>query len=107
MASGRAEIELIFKRVPLMLALMRRTGWPASYRYWWIAAYDPEKRAVPDLDRRLSAGDVIVEISQEAVKTAADVQKRIDELKKDGRKLALLLVANPEGELRFVTLNLQ
>ncbi len=31
----------------------------------------------------------------------------VDKLKKDGRKLALLLVANPEGELRFVTLNLQ
>ena len=34
----------------------------------------------------------IVEVAQEAVATAADVQKRIDQLKKDGRKAALLLV---------------
>jgi serine protease Do len=50
---------------------------------------------------------VIVEVAQEAVANTDDFQKRVDALKKDGRKLALLLVANPEGELRFVTLNLQ
>ena len=54
-----------------------------------------------------SPGDVIVEVAQEAVKTAADLQKRIDQLKKDGRKAALLLVSNAEGELRFVALSLQ
>jgi serine protease Do len=48
-----------------------------------------------------------VEVAQEAIGNTDDFQKRIDTLKKDGRKLALLLVANPEGELRFVTLNLQ
>ena len=37
----------------------------------------------------------------------ADVQKRIDQLKKDGRKSALLLVANADGDLRFVALSLQ
>lgn len=58
-------------------------------------------------DKRLSAGDVIVEVAQEAVANTDDFQKRIDKLKKDGRKLALLLVANPEGEVRFVTLGLQ
>jgi len=58
-------------------------------------------------DKRLSAGDVIVEVAQEAVGNTEDFQKRIDKLKKDGRKLALLLVANPEGEVRFVTLGLQ
>jgi len=58
-------------------------------------------------DKRLSAGDVIVEVAQEAIANIDDFQKRIDKLKKDGRKLALLLVANPEGEVRFVTLGLQ
>src|SRR5690349_13790537 len=58
-------------------------------------------------EKRLSPGDVIVEVAQEEVKTAADLQKRIDQLKKDGRKAALLLVANAEGELRFVALSLQ
>jgi serine protease Do len=58
-------------------------------------------------EKRLNAGDTIVEVAQEAVGTTDDFQKKVDKLKKDGRKLALLLVANPEGELRFVTLGLQ
>jgi serine protease Do len=57
-------------------------------------------------DKRLSAGDTIVEVAQEPVASAADIQKRIDQLKKDGRKSALLLVANAEGDVRFVALAL-
>ena len=58
-------------------------------------------------EKRLSAGDVVIEIAQEAVANADDLQKKVDKLKKDGRKTALLLVANAEGELRFVALSLQ
>jgi len=58
-------------------------------------------------DKRLSAGEVIVEVAQEAVTNAADIKKRVDQLKKDGKKSVLLLVANSEGELRFVALALQ
>jgi serine protease Do len=58
-------------------------------------------------DKRLSAGDVIVEVAQEAVSSGADIKKRVDQLKKDGKKSALLLVANGDGELRFVALSLQ
>jgi serine protease Do len=46
-------------------------------------------------------------VAQEAVGNANDVKKRIEQLKKDGRKSALLLIANAEGELRFVALGLQ
>ena len=69
-----------------------------------ITAVDPGSAAA---DKRLNAGDVIVEVAQEAVATADAVQKRIDALKKEGKKSALLLVANAEGELRFVALSLQ
>ena len=58
-------------------------------------------------DKRLSAGEVIVEVAQEAVSNAADVKKRIDQLKKDGKKSVLLLVSNADGELRFVALSVQ
>jgi serine protease Do len=58
-------------------------------------------------DKRLSPGEVIVEVAQEAVSNAADVKKRVDQLKKDGKKSVLLLVANSDGELRFVALSLQ
>jgi serine protease Do len=58
-------------------------------------------------DKHLSAGEVIVEVAQEAVSNAADVNKRIDQLKKDGKKSVLLLIANADGELRFVALSVQ
>ena len=61
----------------------------------------------PAAEKRLNAGDVIVKVTDEEVANAADVQKRIDQLKKDGKKTALLLVANAEGDVRFVALALQ
>jgi len=61
----------------------------------------------PAADKRLSPGDVIVEIAQEAVASTDEFQAKIDKLKKDGRKSALLLVAGADGELRFVALSLQ
>src|SRR6266403_2114426 len=61
----------------------------------------------PAADKRWSPGDVIVEIAQEAVGSADDFQSKIDKLKKDGRKSALLLVAGADGELRFIALSLQ
>jgi serine protease Do len=61
----------------------------------------------PAADKRLNAGDVVVEVSQEAVSDTDGLQKRVEALKKEGRKSALLLVANADGELRFVALSLQ
>ena len=58
-------------------------------------------------EKRLSAGDVIVEVAQEPVANADDIKKRVDQLKKDGKKSVLLLVSNAEGELRFVALSVQ
>jgi serine protease Do len=58
-------------------------------------------------DKRLTPGEVIVEVAQEAVSNAADVKKRVDQLKKDGKKSVLLLVSNADGELRFVALSVQ
>src|SRR5712671_6375672 len=61
----------------------------------------------PASDKRLNAGDTIVEIAQEAVANADEFQSKIDKLKTDGRRSALLLVASADGELRFVALALQ
>src|SRR5881394_962924 len=58
-------------------------------------------------EKRLNAGDVIVKVTDEEVSSPADVQKRIDQLKKDGKKTALLLVANSDGDVRFVAVTLQ
>ena len=57
--------------------------------------------------QHLSPGDVIVEVAQEAVANADDFQAKIDKLKRDGRPSALLLVASPSGDLRFIALSLK
>ncbi|WP_084650260.1 DegQ family serine endoprotease [Stappia stellulata] len=53
-------------------------------------------------EKRISAGDVIVEVAQEAVRAPADVAARIKTLKEEGRRLALLLISNAQGEVRFI-----
>lgn len=64
-----------------------------------ITKVDPNSAAA---DKRISAGELVVEIGQEPVNSPADVTKRIDALKKDGKKSALLLISTAQGEVRFV-----
>ena len=71
-----------------------------------VTGVDPSV-AMADPDKRLAPGDVIVEVQYEAVGNPADMQKRIDQLKSQGKKIAVLLVSNAEGETRFVALSLQ
>jgi serine protease Do len=58
-------------------------------------------------DKRLAAGDVIVEVQYEAVGNPTDLQSRLDSLKSSGKKVAVLLVSNADGDTRFVALSLQ
>jgi serine protease Do len=57
-------------------------------------------------DKRLVAGDVILEVGQEPVNSPADVSRRVDQLKKDGRRAALLQVQNAAGDVRFVAITI-
>jgi serine protease Do len=57
-------------------------------------------------EKGIAVGEVVVEVSQEPVALPDDVAKRVDALKKDGRRSALFLIANKAGELRFVPLKL-
>jgi serine protease Do len=68
-----------------------------------VSAVEPNSAAA---EKGLRAGDVIEEVSQQAVEKPADVSKQIDALKKQGKKSALLLVTNGAGEVRFVALGL-
>jgi hypothetical protein len=56
--------------------------------------------------KKLTPGDVIVEVAQEAVTSPANISSRIEQLKRDGKKSLLLLIANGQGELRFFALNI-
>ena len=58
-------------------------------------------------DKRLTPGSTIVAIEQEQMTGAADVQKKVDALKKAGKKTALLLVATAEGDMLFVALPIE
>jgi serine protease Do len=71
-----------------------------------ITAVDPSVASSAP-DKRLSPGDVIVEVQYQGVGNPADLQSRIEALKTQGKKVAVLLVSNPDGETRFVALNLQ
>jgi serine protease Do len=57
-------------------------------------------------ERGIVAGEVITEIAQESVSKPKDVLDRIQALKDQGRKNALLMLASKTGELRFVTLRM-
>jgi serine protease Do len=61
----------------------------------------------PAADKGLQVGDVIVEVNYEAVNTTDDLQKRLDDLKKDGKKFAIVFVMNAQGDSRFVGLPIQ
>ncbi|MCU0819062.1 MAG: Do family serine endopeptidase [Beijerinckiaceae bacterium] len=70
-----------------------------------VGQVDPNSTAA---ERRISAGDVIVEVQREPVKSVADLRRRIDALKSQGQKRALFYVASgPEGTLRYVTLPIE
>ena len=57
-------------------------------------------------DKRILVGELIVEVGQEPVNSPQDVTKRLDALKKEGKKSALLLVSNGQGEVRFVAVSM-
>jgi serine protease Do len=60
----------------------------------------------PAAEKNIEPGEVILEINQEPVSDPADVAKKMQALKDAGKKLALLLVASPSGEERFVALDI-
>ena len=68
-----------------------------------VTKVDPNSTAA---DKRIQPGEVIVEVGQEAVASPADVTKRVEALKKEGRKSVLLLVASLSGDVRFVAIGL-
>ncbi|MFL5077848.1 MAG: DegQ family serine endoprotease [Microvirga sp.] len=69
-----------------------------------VTRVDPNSAAA---DKRIQMGEVIVEVGQEPVSSPADVTRRVEALKKEGKKSALLLVANAQGEVRFVAVSIE
>jgi serine protease Do len=84
---------------PLTDDLRKRFKVAGNVKGVMIVSIEPNS---PLSDQRVAPGDVIVEVTGQAIASPADLQKRLDALKKDGRKSALLLVTNGAGEQRFV-----
>ncbi|TYR32410.1 DegQ family serine endoprotease [Mesorhizobium microcysteis] len=57
-------------------------------------------------ERGVNVGDVITEIAQESVSSPKDVLDRVNALKTQGRRNALLMLSSNAGELRFVTIRM-
>src|SRR6185436_3797782 len=75
----------------------------------------PEQRGVvivevapnsPAAERELRPGDVIAEVQQERVGTPQEIQARLEQLRKQNRPSALLLIETAQGQ-RFVPLRLR
>lgn len=58
-------------------------------------------------DKKIKPGDVILEVMQEEVKTVSAILKRVENVRRSGRRTILLLIADPKGDLRFVALPIQ
>lgn len=58
-------------------------------------------------DKGIQKGEIIVQIGQEPVATLADAEKQLADLKEQGRKNALLMVASPTGDIRFVVVGIE
>jgi serine protease Do len=84
--------------------LRRRYSIKDSVKGVVVTRVDPNSVAA---DKRIQPGDVVVEVGQEPVSSPTDVTRRIEALKRDGRKSALLLVANAQGEVRFVAVSIE
>jgi Caspase domain len=58
-------------------------------------------------EKRLSAGEVVIEVVQEQVNDTNALQIQVDRLRKEGKPSAVLLVAAADGTMRFVALGLR
>jgi serine protease Do len=89
---------------PMTEELRKRFSIKESVKGVIVSRVDPNS---PAADKRIGIGDVIVEVQQEPVSTPDAMTKRIDALKKEGKKSALLLVSNAQGEVRFVAVSIE
>ena len=61
----------------------------------------------PAAEKRLAPGMVISQVDQEPVNSPAEFDNRVAKLKKDGKKLVMLLVVSPDGDPSIVVLGVK
>jgi serine protease Do len=58
-------------------------------------------------EKGVKSGDIIVEVGQDFMEVPGDVMVRVNGLKSEGRKNAHMMIADGQGNLRFVALPLE
>jgi serine protease Do len=89
------------KLAPLTDELRRKFGLKDTVNGVVITEIDPGS---PAAQSRAKVGDVIIEAGEEAVSSVADVAKRIDAVRKTGRRTILLRLESSSGEFKSVAL---
>jgi serine protease Do len=57
-------------------------------------------------DKGLKPGDVVVEVAQEFMQSPSAISAKVSSLKKEGRRNAQMMIASPNGDLRFIAVPL-
>ncbi len=58
-------------------------------------------------EKGLKPGDVVVEVAQEFVQTPNAASEKVSSLKREGRRNAQMMIASPNGDLRFIAVALE
>jgi len=66
-----------------------------------VVKVDPDSAAA---EQKMAPGDIVTEINRAPIARPEDVEAQVKALKADKKKTALLLVANGQGQARFVAL---
>jgi serine protease Do len=60
----------------------------------------------PAADKGLKPGDVVVEVAQDFMQSPSAIAAKVSSLKKEGRRNAQMMIASPNGDLRFIAVPL-
>jgi serine protease Do len=97
--AGDSQSVLGLTLVPLTPELRRKYAIADTVNGVLVAGADP---GGPAGQKGIREGEVVSEVTNEEVKTPAEVVKRIETVKSLGRASVLLLVTTPKGDIRFV-----
>ncbi len=99
---GQSLIGLVL--APLTDDLRSKHGLGPNVKGVVVVDVDP---ASPAAQRQIKAGDVIVEVAQEAVTSIDDISKGIERVRTAGRNAVLLRVEDGKGDMRFVAVPIE
>ena len=99
---GQSLIGLVL--APLTDDLRSKHGLGPNVKGVVVVDVDPASSAA---QRQIKAGDVIVEVAQEAVTSIDDISKGIERVRTAGRNAVLLRVEDGKGDMRFVAVPIE